>query len=165
MKEGARRVLQALLHIEDTPHRTALAFGIGVAIAFSPLLGIHLLIALAIAFLFNLNRVAILVGTYINNPWTIAPMYIAGTSLGCLILGISTAGLYSIDWSLEGRAQVENLMVNLRPYLWPYVLGNTILGVAAGGVSYVLLLRYLESRARRKAREAAEAAVSGGQGG
>jgi len=160
MRAGARRVLQALLHIEDTPHRTALAFGIGVAIAFSPLLGLHLLIALAIAFLFHLNRVAILVGTYINNPWTIAPMYVAGTTLGCLILGTSTAGLYGIDWNLQGRAQLTNLMVSLRPYLWPYVLGNTILGVAAGGVAYVLLLRFLEARARRKA-ERGQAATGG----
>ena len=34
--------------------------------------------ALAIAFAFRLSRAAVLVGIYLNNPWTMAPMYIAG---------------------------------------------------------------------------------------
>ena len=66
MNERVRRVVQVLLHIEDTPHRTALAFAIGVLIAFSPFIGIHMGIALIVAFLFRLNRVAILFGTYLN---------------------------------------------------------------------------------------------------
>src|SRR5262249_22476580 len=81
-----QRAVQILLHVEDTPHRTALSFAIGVAIAFSPLLGIHTLLALGIAFLFRLSRGPMLVGAYINNPWTLAPMYMAGTLLGCSIL-------------------------------------------------------------------------------
>ena len=93
MNERVRRVVQVLLHIEDTPHRTALAFGVGILIAFSPFIGIHMGIALIVAFLFRLNRVAILFGTYLNNPWTLAPMYLAGTSLGCLLLGVSNDGL------------------------------------------------------------------------
>ena len=95
MSERFRRAVQLLLHIEDTPHRTALAFGVGVLIAFSPFLGIHFGIALLVAFLFRLNRVAILFGTYLNNPWTLAPIYLAGTSLGCLLLGVSSDGLDS----------------------------------------------------------------------
>ncbi len=66
MTQGLRRILQALLHVEDTPHRTALAFGVGVLIAFSPFLGIHMGIALLVAFLFRLNRVAMLLGTYLK---------------------------------------------------------------------------------------------------
>ena len=104
MNQRLRQVLQVLLHVEDTPHRTALAFGVGVLIAFSPFLGVHFGIALAVAFLFRLNRVAILFGTYLNNPWTIAPIYLAGTSLGCLLLGVSHDGLEAIDWELTGAA-------------------------------------------------------------
>jgi uncharacterized protein (DUF2062 family) len=154
MTERFRRVLQALLHVGDTPHRTALAFGIGVLIAFSPFLGVHFGIALLVAFLFRLNRVAILVGTYINNPWTLAPMYLAGTSLGCLLLGVSSDGLDAIDWDLSGTAFFEGLLVTLRPYLWPFVIGNTVLGAACGFAGYVLLRRFLERRAAAAAGSA-----------
>jgi uncharacterized protein len=147
MTERFRRVVQLLLHIEDTPHRTALAFGVGVLIAFSPFIGIHMGIALLVAFLFRLNRVAILFGTYLNNPWTLAPIYLTGTSLGCLLLGVSSDGLDTIDWELTGWAFLQGLWTTLRPYLWPFLIGNTILGAACGFLGYIVLRRVLERRA------------------
>jgi uncharacterized protein len=147
MTERLRRVVQLLLHIEDTPHRTALAFGVGILIAFSPFIGIHMGIALLVAFLFRLNRVAILFGTYLNNPWTLAPIYLAGTSLGCLLLGVSSDGLDTIDWELTGWAFLQGLWTTLRPYLWPFLIGNMLLGAACGMLGYVVLKRVLERRA------------------
>jgi uncharacterized protein (DUF2062 family) len=147
MKAAARRILQVLLGVHDTPHRTALAFGVGVVIAFSPFLGVHFAIALVVAFLFRLNRVAILIGTYLNNPWTLAPMYLAGTTLGCVLLGVSSDGLDAIDWSLSGAAFFDSLWISLRAYLWPFLVGNTILGLVCGAAGYLLLRRVLERRA------------------
>ncbi len=141
-----RQRIQVLLHVEDTPHRIALAFGIGVFIAFFPLFGIHTAIALLIAIAFRLSRVAILLGIWVNNPWTIAPMYMGGTFLGCLLLGRAPGNLPAIDWDLEGEAFYEALMETLRPYLWPYVVGNLVLGVLAGAVAYFLLRFVLERR-------------------
>jgi uncharacterized protein len=146
MSSRFRRALQVLLHVEDTPHRIALAFGIGVWIAFSPLLGVHTLLALGIAFAFRLSRVAILLGAYINNPWTLAPLYLAGTVVGCILMGVSTEGLAAVDWSQQGAAFHEHLVASLRPYLWPFLLGNTVLGVTGGMLGYVLLRRVLERR-------------------
>jgi uncharacterized protein (DUF2062 family) len=147
MSDRLRRVAQLLLHIEDTPHRTALAFGVGILIAFSPFIGIHMGIALLVAFLFRLNRVAILFGTYLNNPWTVAPIYLAGTSLGCLLFGVSADGLDTIDWDLQGWAFLQGLWTTLRPLLWPFLVGNTLLGAACGIVGYLILRRILERRA------------------
>jgi len=146
MRSRIRRALQVLLHVEDTPHRTALAFAIGVWIAFSPFLGFHTLLALAIAFAFRLSRVAILLGAYINNPWTLAPLYLAGTVVGCAILGVPTEGLAELDWDLHGSAFYVHLLATLRPYLWPFLLGNTILGVVSSVVGYVILRRLFERR-------------------
>jgi uncharacterized protein (DUF2062 family) len=156
MNDRLRRVLQVLLHIEDTPHRTALAFGVGVLIAFSPFLGVHMGIALIVAFLFRLNRVAILFGTYLNNPWTLGPIYLAGTSLGCLLLGVSSEGLDAIDWELTGAAFWQSLWVTLRAYMWPFLLGNTLLGIGCGLVGYFVLRRILERRAAARAAQPAQ---------
>jgi len=144
------RAGRLLLHVDDTPHRIALAFGLGVWIAFFPILGIHTGMALLIAFGFRLSRAAILLGAYINNPWTIAPLFTAGTLVGCALLGVSPKGLAAIEWSLTGWAFYESLLQTLRPYLWPFVLGNTLLGVAAGAACYGLLRRYLEHRRRAR---------------
>ena len=65
----ARRWLDQLLHTHDTPERTAAAYAVGVFFGFSPFLGLHTLLGLVVAFTFNLNRVAVLLGVYSNLPW------------------------------------------------------------------------------------------------
>lgn len=146
MSGRLRRTVLILLHVEGTPHRIALAFGIGVWIAFFPILGIHTGMALAIAVVFRLSRAGILVGAFVNNPWTIAPLYMAGTLLGCFLLDVSPEGLGQIDWNLHGRAFYAALFEGLRPYVWPFVIGNSVLGVLGGSAGYFALRFILERR-------------------
>src|SRR5437867_11351403 len=80
-----RRWLDALLHIEDTPERTAAAFALGVFFGFSPFLGFHTILGVVFAFLLYLNRVAVLLGVYSNLPWIIAPYYFITTRAGAAI--------------------------------------------------------------------------------
>jgi uncharacterized protein len=141
-----RGAFQAVLHLQDTPHRIALAFAMGVLIAFSPFLGIHTGLALGLAFLFRLSRVAMLAGAWTNNPWTLAPMYMAGTALGCGLFGVSPESLESIDWTLRGGAFYQALWEGLRPLVLPFVVGNTVLGLIAGAVSYLVVRSLLERR-------------------
>lgn len=148
------RMLQVLIHMNDTPHRIALAFGVGVFIAFSPTIGIHTVMALGIAFAFRLSRAAILIGAYLNNPWTLVPMYMGGTLLGCALLGVPSAGLSAIEWHLHGWAFYQSLLRHLKPYLWPYVIGNTLLGVLGGAAGYLALRRILERRRLSQASRA-----------
>jgi hypothetical protein len=144
--------VKLLLHVEDTPHRIALAFGIGIWIAFFPIWGIHTAMALLIAFAFRLSRAAMVLGAYVNNPWTVAPLYTAGTILGCWLLGVPVEGFEDLDWTLKGWAFLEALLQTLRPYLWPFILGNTIVGVVGGLAAYFALRWVLERRRRSQLR-------------
>src|ERR1041385_7304206 len=83
-----RASFRRLLALDDPPERTALAFSIGVFIAFSPLLGLHTLLATLIAFLFRFNKLAIYTGTFINNPFlTLVPIIIVSYAVGAMVLG------------------------------------------------------------------------------
>jgi hypothetical protein len=146
MRGRLGRALRVLAQVEDTPQRTALAFAIGVWIAFCPLLGVHTALALGVAFLFRLGRAPLLLGTYVNNPWTLAPLYMSGTLLGCAVLGVPADGLLTIDWSARGGAFYAGLLRQLRPYLWPYVVGNVVLGTLCAVLAYLALRRFLERR-------------------
>ncbi len=141
-----RRFVNLLLKIEDTPRRTALAFGLGVWIAFFPILGTHTALALGIGVVFRLNRLALLLGAYVNNPWTITPLYMAGTAFGCALLGVSTTELVAPDFSLSGQAFYEAALVRLRPFIWPFLVGNTVLGTVVGYGAYLGVRRVLERR-------------------
>src|SRR6188472_1421906 len=87
-RKMVRGWLEALLHIEDTPERTAAAYALGVFFGFSPFLGLHTILGLICAFALNLNRVAVLLGIYSNLPWILPAYYTLATMLGAAILRI-----------------------------------------------------------------------------
>lgn len=155
--------LKALLHLKDPPRRTAIAFGTGVFIAFSPFLGLHTPLAIIVAFAFRLNRVAVLTGAWINF-WALPPCYAFGTLIGSLLLGVDVRDLDGIDWDqadssvwaalgslLAGdwRHVVASFGSTLRALFWPIMLGNTILGAVMGLLAYAIARRFLEARAQR----------------
>ena len=76
--------------LEGPPERTALAFSVGVFIAFSPFLGLHTIMATALAFAFRFNKVAIYTGTFVNNPFlTLVPIIVASYAVGAFRRGVT----------------------------------------------------------------------------
>jgi uncharacterized protein (DUF2062 family) len=148
-RAAIRKWLEALLHIHDTPERTAAAFALGVFLGFSPPLGLHTLLALLFAFVLNLNRVAVVVGTCANLPWILAPYYTLATVLGARLLGTAVpprfaAHLHDLFHLSLFRGEFWNrLAVLLRPLLWPYVVGSTIGAVLLAAAAYRLSLAFV----------------------
>ncbi len=150
-----RRWLGRLLHIDDTPERTAAAFAIGVFFGFSPFLGFHTLLALAFAFFLNYNRVAVLLGVYSNLPWVIAEYYAIVT---VFIGGPLTHTSIPADFTSQARTLFghsiltgefwRHLFAMLRPMLWPYVVGSLIGALILACVAYPLALGFVTSRRR-----------------
>jgi uncharacterized protein len=148
-----RQRLQALLGIDDTPHRIALSFGVGVFLAWFPIYGSHTVLALLAAHLLKVSRAPALLGIWVNNPWTIVPMYMGGTIVGCVMMGMPADELWTIDWG-KAVGSFRGLFEVLRPYLWPFMIGNTVLGGVGGALSYFLVRVFLERRRRAAAAAA-----------
>src|SRR5574339_573353 len=112
-------LLRQVLHLHESPRRTALAFAIGTGIAFCPLYGLHMVLVGLFTWLFGLNFVALLAGAMINNPWTIVPILSLTYWVGAVLLGRSDAP--SFDWhDLGFRAIYEQIL----PYAIPFALGG-----------------------------------------
>jgi hypothetical protein len=143
--------LRKLLALDDTPERVALAFALGVVLAFSPLLGLHTILGLTIAFAFRLNRAAVLIGVFVNNPWTIVPIYTAAAYLGWCLLGFPAAPvLPDFQWNHLWYGGFWMDLWRNAAILRPLILGSTILCIIAGLVSYPLALGVIrQSRAYR----------------
>ncbi len=147
---SAFRVLaRKLLHIEDTPERTALAFSMGIFLGFSPFLGLHTLAGLAVAFLFKLNRVAILLGVWSNTPWWIIPYYTVATWVGAQVIK------FRIDWDTLkdmfrwGRDQgflssdFWSRIASQWGLLLSFLIGSLILAALLALVAYPLSLKWI----------------------
>lgn len=126
--------IRSLFKLNDPPHRLALAFAVGVFIAFSPTIGLHTLSVFLAAWALRLNTVVILTAAFINNPWTIFPMYGFCLWFGIKITGSDIATPY-IPWN---DISLSNLFLLLKPYLWPFVAGTLVVGAVAAALSYGL---------------------------
>ena len=144
-----RRWLGVLLHIDDSPERTAAAFALGVFFGFSPLLGI------TFAFLLNFNRVAVLLGVYSNLPWIVAPYYAFTTMfVGARLTGHRIPPGFRdqvtalFEQSFFHADFWQQLWVLFRPWLAPYTVGSLIGSVVLSALAYPLALAFVTSRRR-----------------
>jgi uncharacterized protein (DUF2062 family) len=148
-----RRWLNQLLHTHDTPQRTAVAFAVGVFFGFSPMLGLHTVLGLGVAFAFNLNRVAVLLGVYSNLPWILPAYYSLATLLGAAILRVKVPPnlLRDFQASLAERswADFRQLGEALTPLAWAYVLGSTIGAVVLAVIAHRVALLMIIAHRRR----------------
>jgi uncharacterized protein (DUF2062 family) len=151
-----RATFRRLLALDDPPERTALAFSIGVLIAFSPFLGLHTIAATLVAFLFRFNKVAIYAGTFLNNPFlTLVPIIIASYALGAFLLGqplrISPQGIELLkNPRLLTGAYYYELFVHSWDVIKPFALGATVLSIVCPLLAYPLTLWVLRAHRRRR---------------
>lgn len=79
-------VIHNILHLDDTPHRIAWGVFIGTIVAFTPTLGLQILIYIPIAALLRANKVSGIPILFISNPFTAAPLYYMTWKIGAAVL-------------------------------------------------------------------------------
>ena len=154
---NVRAAFRRLLAIDDPPERTALAFSIGIFIAFSPFLGLHTIMATLIAFAFRFNKIAIYTGTFINNPiLTLVPIIVISYAVGAFILGrplsIPDEGVALLkEPHLFTRDYYRRLFVqSWNDVVWPFAIGGSVLSVVCSLLAYPLTLWALRKHRLRR---------------
>jgi hypothetical protein len=154
-----RAAIRRLLAIDDPPERTALAFSIGVFIAFSPFLGLHTIMATLVAFAFRFNKLAIYSGTFINNPFlTLVPIILASYATGALLMG-KPLGLPRESMELLKHPQLltgqwwTELFKGSWDVLLPFTIGGLALSIVCSLAAYPLTLRFLRARRNKRLRD------------
>ena len=151
-----RNTFRRLLALDDPPERTALAFSIGVFVAFSPFLGFHTILATSIALIFRFNKLAIYSGTFINNPLlTLVPIIIASYAVGAFLLGrplrISSEGVELLTNPQPLTASYyRKLFRESWQIVWPFTIGATVLSVVCSVLAYPVTLWLLRAHRRKK---------------
>lgn len=141
--------LKRVLRLSGTPYAIGMGTAVGAATAFTPLLGFHVLLAFALAWLLRGNMIAGAIGTCVGNPVTY-PFIWAGTyEIGQLIMrGASSAAPERLGHDLLHKSFDQIL-----PLIQPMLIGSIPLGLAAGCLVYFVVYKavsaYQESRRER----------------
>ena len=164
-----------LKRIPDTPHKISLGMSCGIFASFTPLFGLHFLIAGLLSYLLRANVLASLIGTFVGNPLTFPIITVFNLKLGEWILGSSeySSGdggkifegfldfIFLIYKSFFTEGSIgENNVPRMNEFLngvfIPYSLGGLILGIFIAVISYFLLrplvATYQKKRSALKAK-------------
>ena len=127
-----------------------MAYAVGVFFGFSPLLGLHTVLGLIVAFVFNLNRVAVLLGIYSNLPWILPAYYTLATMLGAALLRVDIppgllqelrAALDGVSWG-EFRALAKALTPLLRAFALGSTIGAAVMAITAYRASLTMIVAH-----------------------
>ncbi len=78
-----------LTRLKGTNNAIAGGFAFGAALSFTPLMGLHIMISIGLAYFLRWNMIAAAIGTIVGNPWTFPFIWWWIYWLGAKITGIS----------------------------------------------------------------------------
>ena len=151
--EKLRARFDEVVGVHERPERLAAAWALGLALGLSPLMGLHTVLALLLAFALRLNKIDVLLGTLVINPWTL-PLYfptavfvgkrLTGVNVPRLVLPRAEEVLHAAVWRQHAPW--------LRSVLLAWGVGATLFAVLAGAVTFVVLRQAIVIHRRRRRR-------------
>lgn len=134
-----KQQFKKVLSLDAHPGHIAAGFAAGVFISFTPFFGLHTPLAIALAFIFRINKLACITGAWVNTPLTIVPVLAASYKLGVVLQGetMKELSFKNLDWH------------SLQPYAKSILLGSSIIGFVAALAGYFICY-WLVIRLRRK---------------
>ena len=144
-KETWKKRFMDILSLDSHPGHISAGFAVGVFISFTPFFGFHTALALAVAFIFRLNKLTCLTGSWLNTPLTVFPVLGLSYKLGRILRGLPARELHvkGLEWQ------------HLKGYATSLLLGTSIVGFFSAVIAYFLCY-YLVVRFRRKDEAMAE---------
>ncbi len=153
MKESLQKILlwfkTNLVGINDSPHKIAAGFGLGIFTGILP--GMGPMASVVLAVFFKVNRAAALVGSVLTNTWLSFVTFVLSVQIGASLLGKNWQELgeqyrdllHDFHWRDLGST------VFLQALL-PVLLGYVVVGVGAGligyGICWLVLKVHRDSR-------------------
>ncbi|HTS03671.1 MAG TPA: DUF2062 domain-containing protein [Thermoanaerobaculia bacterium] len=149
-----------MLGSDSPPEVVAASFALGVAISFTPLLGLHWAIALLIAFALRLNKVDVLLGTLAVNPLTLPAVGAVAIPIGRFFLRARREAVAHLPWhDMFRRSFWTAAGPTMKAIGVQMAVGMFALSLLAGALTYVVLLRLIRHhRAKTAARAAPDVA-------
>lgn len=140
-------LLLRLKRLNGTPKEIAAGVACGVAISFTPFVGLHLVLGALTAWLVNGNILASAIGTLIGNPWTFPFIWISVLYTGRYFLGgdylvegkIAFLPLFEKGMHALITLDFRDFVSDVWPILWPMMVGCIPYYFAAWFISYYLV--------------------------
>jgi len=137
-----------ILRLSATPYAIAAGCAIGAFVSFTPFIGFHIAISIAVAWIIRGNFIAAVIGTSVGNPLTFPLIWASTYELGNVVL----SGEQAVAPPL-GQHFLERSIENLSPIIKTMTVGSLPLGFMAGLVVYAIVYKSVAAyQANRRKR-------------
>lgn len=147
-----KNFIEKLILKERRPKMLALSFCFGVYVAFCPFVGFHTIMIIVLTWLFSLNfAVALASSVFVNNPWTMLPIYSIDYCFGDLVFKFFGANPCAFDpgWMQSFNDFLFRYTGVSGISFWSFMLGGNLLGILISVILYPVLKRVFERRASK----------------
>ena len=132
-----------LARLPASPHAVASGFACGSMVSFTPLLGLHFILAIVFAYLMRGNIVAALLGTIVGNPVTFP--FIWG-----LIYKVGTYVTTTQHVNISYKINFDMIINQTYEIFFPMLLGGIIIAPLVWLITYFIIYSFISSYKRRK---------------
>lgn len=142
---------ESLVLKEKSPKVLALSFCVGVYIAFCPFVFLHTVMVIAFSWFFSLNfAVTLASSVFVNNPWTMIPIYSIDYIFGDLVFNLF--GINSLSFNPSWMDTFNNFAFTYTGVsgisFWSFMLGGNLLGVIISVILYPVAKSVFEKMQR-----------------
>lgn len=130
---------EMLLQKESSHHKLVASCCMGVYVAFSPFICCHTIMIFLFGWLFSLNiPIMFIVSWFINNPWTMVPIYAFDCVVGNYIfafLGVNSMQL-NPSWMMGLNDLLSTYLGISGISFWSFMVGGNLFALFIGGILY-----------------------------
>ena len=137
------KAYERFLKIRGNPREIALGMALGLFIGMTPVMGLHMIIAVPLAALFKWNKISAGIGVWITNAVTAPFIYGFTYLVGAWIIGIEKPTGINPHHGLGG---LYKMLLKAPEIFWAMTIGGIVLGIplaiAGYWFSYSVLHKY-----------------------
>lgn len=146
IKSFFKYIYDKLVHIDDTPHKIAAGFGLGVFFGILP--GVGPVAALCIAAILKFNKISAFTAGLLTNTWLSLVTFVLSLKIGTVLTGLDWQQTYQKTQEVVKQFHWKSLIdSSILIILQPLIIGYAIIGMVAGLLSYFIILCILKRKA------------------
>ncbi len=152
-------IVYRILHVDDTPHRLALGLALGIFVAWTPTIGLQMILVLLLAPLIRANGRVGVPMVWVSNPLTATLIYYPNYLIGRFLLGVfieRPTPVYSFEriqdrleevrqlghfFSIEFWQKIGQLVLNVG--VVDLIVGSIVAGLIFGLVMYIVSYKFI----------------------
>jgi uncharacterized protein (DUF2062 family) len=132
-----------LARLPASTYAISSGFACGAMVSFTPLLGLHFLLAIAFAYIIRGNIIAALIGTIIGNPITFPFIW-------SLIYNVGVYVSFKTHNNLKSEINIEMILNQTYEIFIPMITGSAILAFPVWLTTYFITYSFLSSYKKTK---------------